>query len=299
MTTPDAGGPAFRDEVLGWTGTGLHDAWPLLEERRDQPEQNQEAFRAGGTRQRLRSADPHQSGYYDLPRYRELVARAVALAGGAQFAVDLGCGDGRGVLQLLAAGVPRVLGVDFNPAELRAVWDSLDAGQRQRTALACASVRSLGRFGRAADVVLALEVLSTLAEPDEAVAHAAAMLRPGGILLVSDPVAESLFVHALLNGDWNNVERLAREGIYTDAVAGRQIPLYLRSAARTAQLMAVHGLEPVETTDLPARHALLLHALRRHAALESQGHLLEALERAPIAIPRIRVSLYRRTGVAR
>jgi SAM-dependent methyltransferase len=288
----------FRAEVLTWLGSGLHDEPPLLVEHRSQLESNQLAFAAGGTRQRVRSQDPLQAGYYDLPRYRELVAQALVLAGGSEFAVDLGCGDGRGVQMLLAGGVARVLGVDFNPSELRALWDALDTPGRRRTALVCASVRSIGRLPIGADVVLMLEVLSTLTEPDAALDRACDLLRPGGVLLVSDPVPEALFVHALINCDWDNVLRLIQQRVYADDVAGHEITLQLRAADMLEAALRTRGLEPAGRTELPARSALLLHALRRAGVLEQHAALLALPAHDALAIPRARAAFFRKPAAS-
>jgi 2-polyprenyl-6-hydroxyphenyl methylase/3-demethylubiquinone-9 3-methyltransferase len=102
------------------------------------------------------------------------------LGAAARVVADLGCGGGLMAVPLAQAGA-RVLGVDRSRPALAAA-----AAQRQRGAafvagdVAAAPLRAAG-----ADLVLLCDVLEHVADPAAAVAEAARLLRPDGLLFVN------------------------------------------------------------------------------------------------------------------
>lgn len=91
--------------------------------------------------------------------------------------LDAGGGKGRVAALALARGARRAVTADFSPAML--------AGARPRERVA-ADVRALPFRDGAFDVVVCALVLGHVADLDRALDALAAVLRPGGRLLISD-----------------------------------------------------------------------------------------------------------------
>lgn len=129
------------------------------------------------------------------PFYRELHGAAVALLpeGRAQSWLDVGCGPGL-LCRLAAERGYRVTGIDLDDAMLA-------AARGRAHPVDIVYVRSdlaeLARSDRRADVVSASSLLAVLPEPNSGLRELAALLRPGGSLLIIE--ANELFG---LRGAW-------------------------------------------------------------------------------------------------
>lgn len=282
----------LRQRLLARLGAAWTDDGVLLRPRAAHPgTANRAAYRAaGGTYQRSRALDPHQSGYYDAPRYRAEIERLLATVGSNALIADIGCGDGRGIDMLLDAGATAVVGIDFNDVALGALADTLPAAARECVVLLCADLDADAAPALAADAALMFEVASVIADLAIPLRSAAGLLRPGGHLLASDPAAEGLCVHALLNGDWANLARIAGERRYRDTVGGHAIDIHLRSQPEFAAAANAAGFELLESHSFPALAALALHAARRDDALAAFDELGPALAAVPdLLIPRLNV----------
>lgn len=102
-------------------------------------------------------------------------------------AIDAGTGDGA-ALDALAPAFDRVIAVDRSEAQLSACRERLASRGHSNVELVCAEIdRSLkDRVAARADLVLAARVLHHAPKPAEAVAALAALLAPGGALVMLD-----------------------------------------------------------------------------------------------------------------
>ncbi len=105
--------------------------------------------------------------------------------------LDAGCGDGKGLVPLaeaLGQGAPAVVGADRSVWGLRLARDALRGAGATRTALLRADARAWPLREGVFDAVRAVHLFGHLVAPDRAVAVAACrdVLRPGGLLLVSE-----------------------------------------------------------------------------------------------------------------
>lgn len=113
-----------------------------------------------------------------LARYRW----AGALVEGKRV-LDAGCGTGYGSELLASQGAAEVVGVDVDA-------DAIEAASRsdsRRATFAAADLRDLPADLGEFDVVVCFEVIEHIAEPEVALDRLAAVLRRGGILVVSSP----------------------------------------------------------------------------------------------------------------
>ena len=128
-------------------------------------------------------ADPSglaaRAGLYDFQHpYIDLQAEALAALGDVDGRVvgDVGCGSGSYIDTLRGAGA-RVVGIDLSVGMLAGVPDP--------PALVAADAQSLPLAGASLDAVMMMHMLYHVPEPARAVAEAARILRPGGMLLVA------------------------------------------------------------------------------------------------------------------
>jgi ArsR family transcriptional regulator len=99
--------------------------------------------------------------------------------------LDLGTGTGR-MLQLCAGSADRAVGVDLSREMLAVARANLDTPEYRNCALRRAPVEQLPFADGSFDVVLSHMVLHFLAEPDEAIAEAARVLKARGRLILVD-----------------------------------------------------------------------------------------------------------------
>jgi SAM-dependent methyltransferase len=98
--------------------------------------------------------------------------------------LDYGCGYGRVVAELVAAGWPETVGLDFSPA-------MIDRGRREHPGLdlRCLSAPPLDEPAGSFDAVLVFAVLTAIPsdkDQDALMAELRRVLKPGGLLYVSD-----------------------------------------------------------------------------------------------------------------
>lgn len=251
---------------------------------------------AQGCQQRERSLDPFQSGYYDFVHYSRILGQMCAELPQDACVVDMGCGDGRfSKLVLDTLSRARVIAVDFNASDLQRLWDTLDEEKRERTTLVCASVDEVIPWESVADAVILSEVAYTLKEPLEAYRAAWRCLKPAGLAVVSNVSKQAYFVHALLNGDWAQIERILCDGKYVDIVRGQseqRVEVHLYDTDRMHREAKASGFDVLELSTLPAEPSLLLHAMRAKNELdESKTALLDKATSHSSGIDRLYVSL--------
>ncbi|AMY11634.1 putative S-adenosylmethionine-dependent methyltransferase [Luteitalea pratensis] len=96
--------------------------------------------------------------------------------------MEVGCGEGQLLQAIKADGDPswRVVGVDISE-------DACEALRRTGLEMRCAQFEDLDWPASTVDLVIMNQVIEHLADPRACVARAAALLRPGGRLLIETP----------------------------------------------------------------------------------------------------------------
>lgn len=270
---------------------------PLLEYSKQDPQskQKQRAYKTGGgARQRIRSKDPLQAGYYDIPHYKNTIKRLISYLSDNPLIVDMGCGDGRGVEILLELGVRRIIAVDFNESDLILLMQEIKNAQ-QSVLPVCASITDPPLIPENVDGAIMLEVAYTLENPLEAYLSCYRWLKAGGYAVVSNVAIEDYYIHAILNQDWEQLRRIVEEKRYMDTVGGQELLVNLYDADSTRKVAQNAGFKVIESHVVPATCGLLLHALRKSSQLGNDKiRLLELVDKAIINLPRIYIDILKK-----
>jgi SAM-dependent methyltransferase len=124
--------------------------------------------------------DPYGSCFtYSRWRLAQSLERYLPAAGEERRALDVGCGTGHHLLDLVGRGFD-VAGIDGSAemlAEARRVIPSAELRE--------ADVAALPFVDRSFDLALCIEVLRYLADPQPCIAEIARVLRPGGVCLAT------------------------------------------------------------------------------------------------------------------
>jgi len=220
------------------------------------------------------------------PGGAELTARLIGrarLAPGSTV-LDVGCGPGT-TLELLAAAGHRGIGIDFSPAL------AADATAGDATALA-GDAEHLPLRGASADAALVECVLSALPDKPRAIGEVARVVRPGGLLLLSDmtlaaelpePLNSTLAWVACAAGALSPLgyrDLLAGHGFTVESIEDRSADLSAMVARARRRFALLHGasglglLPPLEEFIGSALTALA-RAMLGHDDLHAGGrHLL-------------------------
>jgi len=138
------------------------------------------------------SAAPRPDGP-PLRKHGELLRSRLPL-GGARVA-DVGCGDG-GLARMMSRAGARVIGIDCATGQLARARQAPQAGDE---AYLAAVGEALPLADGSLDIVVYFNALHHVAveRQDAALAEAARVLRPGGILCVVEPVAEGPYFEVM------------------------------------------------------------------------------------------------------
>ena len=138
--------------------------------------------------------DPYGSCFtYSRMRLEQALDRYLPQAGGGLRALDVGCGTGHHLKDLVSRGFES-FGIDGSAAMLE------EARQATPTAeLRQADVQVLPFPDRTFDLVLCIEVLRYLADPEQCIGEIARVLRPGGTCLATAAPLFSVNGYPLLN----------------------------------------------------------------------------------------------------
>lgn len=192
-----------------------------------------------------------------LARYR----LATQLAG-AKRVLDAACGEGYGAAMLHAAGSERVTAVDLDPATVAHVRE------RYRVEAQVADVRSLPFGDDAFDLVVCFETIEHVQEPERALDELARVRAPGGLLMISTPVAGQYLVENEFHvREFEHDEFLAALHERFDAVRPMFQHNWLTSAILEGAAMAQSdgesalAVELTKVTSVPVGDELYLVAL--------------------------------------
>lgn len=157
--------------------------------------------------------------------------------------LDLGTGTGR-LLSVLSGRVSRAVGVDLNPDMLSIARVALDSPEHQHVQVRQGDILRLPFPAGSFDLVTAHQVLHFMDEPRQMISGAAAMLQPGGRLVIIDFLShdheELRLEHAHRRLGFDDVELHAwfkESGLtaeHTLHLPGRTLTVGLWSATRSA-----------------------------------------------------------------
>lgn len=192
--------------------------------------------------------------------------------------LDVGCGSG-GLARLLVEEGAEVTGVDPNPQALTAARTRVPAARFEE-----ASAEALPFEDAAFDVVLVVNALHhvPLDAMDRAVAEAARVARPGGWLIVLEPLAAGNFFDALRVVEDETAVRLAARNALARAIEGNRLRLetttsYVRREvfADVAQFFArIVAIDPAREATIRANREAATAAVLAAAHRDKDGRLV-------------------------
>ena len=192
--------------------------------------------------------------------------------------LDVGCGSG-GLARLLAEEGAEVTGIDPNPQALTAARTLAPAARFEE-----ASAEALPFEDAAFDVVLVVNALHhvPLDAMDRALAEAARVARPGGWLIVLEPLAAGNFFQALRVVEDETAVRLAAQNALARAIESNRLRLekttsYVRREvfADVAQFFArIVGIDPAREATIQANREAANAAALAAAQRDKDGRLV-------------------------
>lgn len=218
-----------------------------------------------GVEQGNLASNPTHASHYDQPRYMDLIEQAISIAGReVNLALDLGCGDGRGTRMLLDAGMPHILAIDFHLPSLRRLVSRLTPDERDRVVPMLAPVTTEPIAGLHPDLVICVEVLTTLPDPNIGLGILRKWVEPGrGTALIVEPAVEGSLAYALIDGDLKVLERILEHHRRLDRVSGHSWEVHLRTEESLAGFLRSGGFDILAQRRVPAGAALSLLSLKR------------------------------------
>lgn len=183
-----------------------------------------------------------------LRDYGEMHEIIVGLVPPGSSVLDVGCGPGilcRRIAEYVAE--TQVTGVDFSPY---AIGRNAERDAELGVEYLCLDVRSdLGRLESRFDVVTMCEILEHLDDPDEVVAAAIELLRPGGLFILSCP-HDAGVPHPEHVREWGHDEIYHLLERHTNSVTFHSLAAprdrWLLACCRTPTKTADHTDHPVE-----------------------------------------------------
>jgi ubiquinone/menaquinone biosynthesis C-methylase UbiE len=161
----------------------------------------------------------------------EALAFAAQRRGGATL-LDIGCGTGR-YLEQLGPRFGHSIGIDVSERML-----AIAAQRAPGRQLVRAAATNLPLPSASADLVLSTRMLSHVSDPKSAIAEMTRVLRPGGVLILSDVAAEH---------DYENTRLPLRKGYVF-------VETYKHSFAHLAELASLFGLGLVRSVPIMAEN---------------------------------------------
>lgn len=148
---------------------------------------------------RLRGDDVAGSELSDEDRLLHKALVELTVANSLGDLLDIGCGKGK-LLKLLASRARRIVGVDIDPAARRLARAELLLAGLPNCSLRQGDMYALPFADAEFDTVVLDDVLTDAARPEDAIAEARRLLRPGGRMLLL--AATSSHTEAGLRGDF-------------------------------------------------------------------------------------------------
>ncbi|MBX6311398.1 MAG: class I SAM-dependent methyltransferase [Isosphaeraceae bacterium] len=215
--------------------------------------------------------DPYRTVTAENPFYMRAIADAYAQAAHAAsdgpMVADLGCGDGRFTREFLELGCPRIVALDISPRNLLRLSQRIAAipGASDRVLLVEGDVAvpplPKGHF----DLVLAAGVLCVLKDRyHEGVRACRDLVRPGGYLLVFDPIDFGSVMYALVRHHLQELRTVLAEGTKTVDIADPNAHrVAVRSVREMVQAHERAGLRICSVTGIPLFPSLLFGGVKQ------------------------------------
>ncbi len=222
MTTPEKqNGHARSTNGAAKSGFGATSIWQLVKERRTRDALYHDAAywdaRASARDGLARSIWPSNTfnALWD-ERQRELLLRTLGDLAGRKV-VDVGCGTGRMSRFFAACGAREVVGVDFSPSTVEAAREESRGGAGQVRFVVGDVVGGLdpamqGTFDDAVVLGCLSVACRDLASLEVAMKNVAGLVRPGGRVLILEPIHRSPLLRRVLDlglEDWIGVANRA------------------------------------------------------------------------------------------
>ncbi len=252
--------------------------------------------RIGGVRINERKTEVFSSTYFQHRQYDRYID-VLLRDGNFQTALDVGCGDGRGLDWFLRYDVERSIGLDIS---LPALHRYAEKGLHPSVSLVHAGILDLDYRAEAFDLILAIESLYYLdTRYEEGLSRLAKALKPGGMLLCSLPDPEACLLYSALTNGFENLHHLAANGQSYEYLDGAPHLIRSYTPAQNDALLEKHGLRPVARYGLSALPLLLLHLYYQNQP-DNEAHrqdlieTLEALSSRDTSFNRLYLTAYRK-----
>ena len=192
--------------------------------------------------------------------------------------LDVGCGAG-GLARVLAAEGAQVTGIDPNPKAILDARNLVPAASFEQ-----ASAEELPFEGGAFDAVFVVNTLHhvPLAAMDRSLAEAARVIRPNGLLIVIEPLAEGTFFEALRLVEDETAVRLAAQQALARAIESNLLRLettisYVRREVfdDVAQFLnRIIAVDPARETIVQSNRDVVTAAILAAALQDNEGRLI-------------------------
>lgn len=169
-----------------------------------------------------------------------------------QVAMDLGCGDGRFTELLFDAGFQQVIAVDANLNSLKSLEKyAREKGFRDRLTIIRASADEVPIQNEKCDLVMAIGVFYYLNENmEDALASAARMIKPGGILIDSEPDYEGACVKAIVFEGLNDLLKTFQTKTFSEMVNGKKFWFRCFENDEYVEMLEKHRFKVVDSHGL-------------------------------------------------
>jgi ubiquinone/menaquinone biosynthesis C-methylase UbiE len=187
--------------------------------------------------------------------------------------LDIGCGSGT-LAKRLAEDGAAVTGIDPGAAALEKARSAVPEARFE-----AASADALPFPAASFDGAVMLNALHHVPDPAAALAEAARILAPGGVLIVVEPLAEGSFFDALRPIEDETAVRAAAQDAIAAALADRafrcrrDVTVSRREsfASLDAFLTRVSAVDPARAATIAARRAVVEAAFHQSAEREADG----------------------------
>jgi SAM-dependent methyltransferase len=219
-----------------------------------------------------RSKVESSTSYWEWRVYKEFISEALAEADRNELILDLGAGDGRITRLLLANGFSQVVACDCNLKGLERFYATLSPPERQKILLLHRDIDKLSFPPGSLGGITAIESLYFQNELYESfLERLVTFLRPGGLLVHSEPLLEGALIPALAVGDWAEVEDICRRGVRHDMLAqGRFVETRLFSLDELAAIHQNLHLHTLRQAGIPSLNHLAVTMLNNSALSEAE-----------------------------
>lgn len=214
---------------------------------------------------RAREGIPFTTTAREAPYYyRHLdgVLKGISPAG---VLLDAGCGDGRFTRKCIKMEKWQVIASDIDLGNLKTLERAITPSQRKRVLLLQANVRHLPLRERSLDAILALGLLNILRSRFVEVCQGLhRLLKPGGILVNSEPTLDGSLLYALVRHDPQEfLDVLGSETKPIDYDSGREKRYAVFEEAMVERLLRQSGFVVEERRGIPVYPSLIFGGLAK------------------------------------